>query len=227
MRGGRAALLRRTTMARGTRPRARRPRAPPGSLRRAPSLALRSPLRPLLPARARCGRARGALRLRAPQTFGAQNSERCAGGAGRGWAGLARGSAPSCPARLRGPCASRRRSGRTRAVPAPSRDGRGFLGDGIAAGPAGPSASCAAFNPAQTGYGAARGWLWGGGAAPPRLHLHQLLLVRETGTGGPVPLAPPWGAGTAGATAGMARLRAGHTLGLASRHELWSWRKTK
>lgn len=87
MRGGRAALLRRTTMARGTRPRARRPRAPPGSLRRAPCLALRSPLRPLLPARARCGRARGALRLRAPQTFGAQNSERCAGGAGRGWVG--------------------------------------------------------------------------------------------------------------------------------------------
>lgn len=97
MRGGRAALLRRTTMARGdTDPH------PPGRARRPdPSAAL--PPAPLVPAAAapgpRGGRTRGALRLAEPHTFAAENSERCAPRRG---AGLAR-RLRLVPPLLRGP----------------------------------------------------------------------------------------------------------------------------
>lgn len=118
MRGGQAALLRRTTIARGTRP------APAGRARRPDLSAALPPARSAPPAAAapgpHGGSERGALRP-APQPFGAQNSERCAGGAGRGGAGPAR---PAPPRSARG---SLRRQPPLRPYPPSARAQPGWL----------------------------------------------------------------------------------------------------
>lgn len=49
--------------------------------------------------------------------------------------------------------------------------------------PAAPRASCATLTRAEAGHGTARGCLRTGGAGPPRLRLHQLLLVRAARAG--------------------------------------------
>lgn len=97
IRGGRAALLRRTTIAKGDTD----PRRPGRARRPDPSAAL--PPTPLFPAAAtpgpRGGRTRGALQRPRHTRLAPKTRNAAPGGAGRGWPGSA---APPRPAPLRG-----------------------------------------------------------------------------------------------------------------------------